>query len=183
MYCSNCGKKYDGSFCPDCGTPAQTGDQSKMIEEDSVFIPQSEQVNTLVYKLTAGALAINGERQLTTVFEVTGNEVTATSYRKTTKASPVSSLIFNKQEIGSVVYKKTSLLTKLEKVQIAGLSVTTLLGFVIPPLLIVGPAAIALIVFTSRKKTMIISLKSGTSIKAYYMEQEEADIVYKAISV
>ena len=182
MYCSNCGKKYDGSFCPDCGTPAQNRNMNTETETKDIAMLQSEQINSKTYKLSAGGVAMNGESQLITAYEISGNEVTATSYRRTTKMSPASTWVFHKQEIGSVAYKKTSYYSKLDKIRMVGLSVTTLLGFVIPPLLIMGLLVIGLYVFFSRKKTMIISLKNGTIIKAYYMDQEDANTVYKAIT-
>lgn len=181
MYCSNCGKEYSGSFCPECGTPAQ-GINKKMDckEINNYIIPDGEK-DIEIYKLSAGPLAINGERQLVTVFEIKGDEIAARSYRRTTQSSPASSCVFHKQEVGNIIYKKTSYYSKLDKASFVGLTITTILGFLIPPLLLAGPLAIILTVLRGRKNTMVIALKNGTHINAFYTDQNEVSAIYNIL--
>ncbi|WP_313256630.1 zinc ribbon domain-containing protein [Lacrimispora sp.] len=178
MYCTNCGKEFDGKFCPECGTPREEVSTNIDVNVNESTTPQSESAETMIYKLGAGALAINGERQLTTVFEITGNQVSSTSYTRTTKSAPVKSLTFNKQAVSGVSYKKALYLTTLQKIQIAVFALAMITIVLIP----ISAIVIAIVLLAARKSVMVISLKNGVNISAYYTNQMEAEAIYKLLS-
>lgn len=178
MYCSNCGEKYEGNFCPKCGTPAlKERPKSNDIDRHySTFENKNNEIQ--IYKLSAGRMALNGERQLVTEFQVRGDEITAISYRKTSKSTPFSSSIFRKKDINNVAFQKTGYYTTLDKINIVMISFVTLLGFFLPYLFIAGPLSIILIYLRAQKETMVITLNNGTKIKAFYRSQEDTREIY-----
>lgn len=184
MYCVNCGKQYEGGFCPECGTPASSVNDTSVTnsKSDRDLTSSNVQEDVKTYVIGAGQRAINGERQLATKFDIVGEAVTATSYNRTTKSSPISSCAFRKRDVGSIIYKKTSHYTKLDKIRmVMFLVVVPLFGIAIPPLILIGPAVAIIYAMSNRYKTMVISLSNATCIKAYYAEQREADEIYNVL--
>lgn len=54
MFCSNCGKKFDGKFCPDCGTPVE----EERVVVDAPNISVNATSKEVVYKSKWVALVL-----------------------------------------------------------------------------------------------------------------------------
>lgn len=60
MYCTNCGSKFEGGFCPVCGVPAFDSNQKKVDPDDEVTIMPDMAANEDYAKKNDGA-SLNGE--------------------------------------------------------------------------------------------------------------------------
>lgn len=54
MFCSNCGKEFDGKFCPDCGTPVS----EERVVVDAPNISVNVTSKEVVYKSKWAALVL-----------------------------------------------------------------------------------------------------------------------------
>lgn len=169
MFCGKCGKEFEGKFCPACGQASA---------------PPETPVVTTVQRCTiaAGALALNGQRQKTTLIEIDGNAVTWTNYLKTMNAPPKSINHFNKQDIAGITFTKTPVTTITDKIRYGFSAVLIIIAFLtIPALAVVGIALAGLTCLGSLYSTMVVQLKNGQKMKAYYISKSDTDEAYNAL--
>lgn len=183
MYCSNCGKQYEGSFCPECGTSSQEVQLKNDNMEKKVFMSANSENEPSIYKLSAGRIASNGERNLVTQFQVRGDQITTTSYKRTSENKPFSSYTFYKKNVKRVFF--TVKHTTEGKIGIAAFCLAIFLScFFFPYWIIKGPLCIFLIIIYRylEKNTMIITLDSGVKIRAYYTKWTETTDIYRILT-
>ncbi len=182
MYCGNCGRQYEGNFCPECGTPSKKIELKNENEEKRFPASESNESRPLVYKLSAGWRALNGERKLVTEFQVNGDEIIAISYRKTSKSEPFSSYTFHKRNIKSVAYDTAYYFNILNIVTLIVFGLITILGIFIPGLFIMGPLCMLIVCRYSWYDTMVVTLDNGVQVKAFYREQTETAEIYRILT-
>lgn len=175
MYCKKCGQELsDGaSFCSSCGTEIKH--EVRLNQNDT---SDDTVENSLVIQINAGRLALNGELQLVSIFEFTGDEVDYRKYMRTTKGPVKETLSFRLKNIMSINYKKTLILGVMDYVRIAIAFVLILIGLVsllLFALSLVGIAMVGLTYLKTRMTTMIISLNTGEKLKVYYNEKEDVE--------
>ena len=63
MFCGNCGAQFEGKFCPRCGTPAFTGEESSasMEYDPKVYEPQGPEPAPPVKKKGKGKNILNSQ--------------------------------------------------------------------------------------------------------------------------
>lgn len=182
MYCSNCGKQYEGSFCPECGTSSQKTELKTDNAENKFSVPENSDNEPQIFKLSAGPITLCGQRRLVTEFLVRGDQITAISYNRTTLSKPVSSCSFYKKNIKSVIFDITFRFRTLDKINLVAFSLLTLLGFFEPFLFYLFPLCIIAVCNRSSYDTMIVTLDNGVQVKAYYRKQVETEDIYRILT-
>ncbi len=182
MYCNNCGKEYEGGFCPECGTSSQKIELKTDSKEKRFSALENNDNEPQIFKLSAGPLTLCGERRLVTEFQVRGEQITAIFYNKTTLNKPVSSSTFYKKNIKSVIYNTRFYFETIYKINFVAFCFLIFLGVYLPYLFIAIPLAVFIICRRSLYETMIVTLDSGVQIKAYYTKRVETTEIYRILT-
>lgn len=179
MFCANCGKQIEGNFCPQCGkSVAQISDAIPSNEVDQALRADSDILAIKEFTISAGALAINRERQIISKVNVGNGQITVTNYFKTSQRPPNTVTTFGKGDIISIDFKRIPLIRTIEKIRyvIAGLMVASV--YITAEGFILGLMLAAFNYLFSLNTTMIIQLKTGEKVKIIYAVKADTDELY-----
>jgi hypothetical protein len=75
MYCTNCGRKYDGTVCPTCGTPAGYKSAAKkavhtVAEEKPPFIAETNPDSEIVAALIKESVSLQKKRSIRRIIRI-----------------------------------------------------------------------------------------------------------------
>lgn len=185
MFCENCGNELNEGqkFCPKCGHKLEPVEVEKKELSDTTNSTDSDKHSEVLnFDIRALIYMHRHSRNFHTLVSIEDRNVCVKSTDYVLKEKDFDCVNFTFDEISNVEYKRSLVLDMMTKLRFGGAILFVLVGFVIPPAIIVGLAIAGLTLFLSSDPALVIKLKNGKKIKIFYEKKEQVSELYNVLT-